>query len=299
MNKTLDSIMTEAIKVMIEGSVNDKKLKEFTKKHENKIHFVPIKYRIFGGMLQSLNIKFGNFIEEAVHQILLANDNIEILGKYSGKRFNKFEITKESEQLIDKYITTASNSVFSDNQIKLNYNELIKQIIINEGNKDLETIVFKHDVDILFKDKEKDIIYYTEIKYNDDHDTGKFVDINRKLLKTYAYLIREVKIYDINKFKPLLFFFTNKRMKGNIYIPEDECIYRGKKFFDAFTTIKYEDLETYMLNISENESTIKQFDDIYNKVVREREYSYDKDVTIYSIKEDGEEYKVNGDEKND
>lgn len=294
MSNILDSIMSKSIQVMIDESANDKKLKKFTKKHENKIHFVPIKYRIFGGMLQSLNIKFGNFIEEAVHQILIANNNVEILDEYSGKRSNKFQITRESEQLIDRYITTAEINTFSDIELKENYHKLISQIMKNEANENLETINFKHDVDILFKDKEKDIIYYTEIKYNDDHDTGKFIDINRKLLKTYAYLIRELKIYDINKFKPVLFYFTNKRMKGNIYIPEDEAIFRGKKFFDAFTTIKYEDLEKYMLNISENEATIKQFDDIYKRVVKEKEYSYDEDVTIYSVKEDSQEYQIKG-----
>ena len=44
-----------------------------------------------------------------------------------------------------------------------------------------------HDVDILFKNLKSNTYYYVEVKYNDDHDTGKFVDINRKFLKTYAY----------------------------------------------------------------------------------------------------------------
>ena len=129
-----------------------------------------------------------------------------------------------------------------------------------------------------------------EIKYNDDHDTGKFIDINRKLLKTYAYLVRELKIYDKNKFRPMLFYFTNKRMKGNIYIPENE-IYRGSRFFDKYTTIKYSDLENYMLNISENEETIKQFNDMYNKVVNENVYSYDENIDITCVREESEEYK--------
>ena len=159
----------------------------------------------------------------------------------------------------------------------------------NESDKTLKTIKFQHDVDVLFKDKNENMVYYVEIKYNDDHDTGKFIDINRKLLKTYAYLVRELKIFDKNKFRPMLFYFTNKRMKGNIYIPENE-IYRGKRFFNKYTRIKYEDLENYMLNISENPETIKQFNDMYNRIVTQGDYRYDKNINIYCVNENMEEY---------
>ena len=46
-----------------------------------------------GGIIQFLNIQFGNFIEEAIHQILLANENNEIMEEYSGKRSNMFCIS--------------------------------------------------------------------------------------------------------------------------------------------------------------------------------------------------------------
>lgn len=90
------------------------------------------------------------------------------------------------------------------------------------------------------------------MKYNDDHDTGKFVDINRKFIKTYAYLTREFNISTKEELVPILFFFTNKRMKGNIYIPEQTNIRRGKDFFDEFLSIKYSDVDNYMSNLSES-----------------------------------------------
>lgn len=151
----------------------------------------------------------------------------------------------------ENVITDCETHTYSEEEQKINYSKLLGEIVENEKNQDLGTINFTHDVDVLFKDNISGITYYMEIKYNDDHDTGKFIDINRKLLKTYAYLVRELKIYDKDKFKPMLFYFTNKRMKGNIYIPENE-IYRGSRFFNQYTTIKYSDLEDYMLNISEN-----------------------------------------------
>ncbi len=286
----LDQVMKKSIEVMISNAGSDKKINKLKKKHEKKIHFIPIKYRVFGGIIQSMNIQFGNFIEEAIHQILLVNKNNKIIEEYSGKRSNKFCISKKTERLIDQYITDCETHTYSEEEQKINYNNLLEMIVENEKNESLETINFKHDVDVLFKDNISGITYYVEIKYNDDHDTGKFIDINRKLLKTYAYLVRELKIYDKDKFKPMLFYFTNKRMKGNIYIPEDE-IYRGSRFFDKYTTIKYSDLEDYMLNISEDEDTINQFNDMYNKVVNKNVYKYDENIDITCVKEDSEEYK--------
>lgn len=286
----LDKVMKKAIEVMISNAGNDKKINKLKKKHEKKIHFIPIKYRVFGGIIQSMNIQFGNFIEEAIHQILLVNKNNKIIEEYSGKRSNKFCISKKTERLIDEYITDCETHTYSEERQKVNYNKLLEMIVENEKDENLEIINFKHDVDVLFKDNISGVTYYVEIKYNDDHDTGKFIDINRKLLKTYAYLVRELKIYDKDKFKPMLFYFTNKRMKGNIYIPENE-IYRGSRFFNKYTTIKYSDLEDYMLNISENEETIKQFNNMYDKVVNENVYKYDENIDITCIKENSEDYK--------
>lgn len=288
-NKVLDKVMKKAIEVMIQNAGNDKKIDKLKKKHEKKIHFIPIKYRVFGGIIQSLNIQFGNFIEEAIHQILLVNSNNKIIEEYSGKRSNKFCISKKTESLIDNYITSCETKVYTDEELKVKYEKLLEQIVQNEQNTTLATINFKHDVDVLFKDKTSGITYYVEIKYNDDHDTGKFVDINRKLLKTYAYLVRELKIYDKDKFRPMLFYFTNKRMKGNIYVPENE-IYRGSRFFDKYTTIKYTELEDYMLNISENEETIRQFNEMYSEIVENGTYNYNDDIDITCIKDEEEEY---------
>lgn len=287
----LDKIMKKSIEIMISKSESEEKLKKLKIKHEKKIHFIPIKYRVFGGIIQSMNIQFGNFIEEAIHQILLANSQNEIIEEYSGKRSNSFFITKETEALIDNYISDCETLGYTDEELKQNYEKLLKQIIKNEKNKELETIKFKHDVDVLFKDKNTEITYYVEIKYNDDHDTGKFVDINRKLLKTYAYLVRELGIYDEKEFRLMLFYFTNKRMKGNIFVPESE-IYRGSRFFEKYTTIKYSELEQYMLNISENEDTRKQFNDLYNKIINNTQYKYDDNIDITCVKEEKETYKI-------
>jgi len=262
----IQKILTDAIQVIINNTIREEKANALVDKHNAKVHFIPFRYRVFGGLLQSMNIQFGNFIEKAMHDILSQNTKLEIIAKYSGKKSNSFKLSRESETLIDNYITDCQTSGYNESALAAAYAELVRKIKINEQNAALTCVDFKHDIDILFREKSSGVFYYVEIKYNDDHDTGKFVDINRKLLKTYAYLVRELGKDAI--VKPILFYFTNKKMKGNIYIPENEVIYRGKRFFDTFTNIKYEDVDGYMRGISEDEKTKKIFDDLYDKVVR-------------------------------
>lgn len=212
-----------------------------------------------------MNIQFGNFIEKVMDEVISDNPDNEILKKYSGTKSNSFKLSKKSDELIDSYISNCQINSFSDNELETEYENLIAQINENEFDINNECATFKHDVDVLFKDKVKNVYYYVEIKYNDDHDTGKFVDINRKLLKTYACLQRElggdVVLY------PILFYFNNKKMKGNIYLPENRTIYRGKRFFDEFTNVKYEDMDTYMKTISESPETIQSFNNLYEKIM--------------------------------
>ncbi|MCI8291507.1 MAG: hypothetical protein HFJ24_07675 [Clostridia bacterium] len=51
-------------------------------------------------------------------------------------------------------------------------------------------------------------------------------------------------------------------------------------------------VKEYMLNISENEETINQFNEMYNKVVNKNVYEYDENIDISCVKEEGIDYKV-------
>lgn len=262
----IQQILTDSINELIKHSATNAKIKDLEKKHNVKLHFIPYKYRVFGGILQSMNIQFGNFIEKVMDEVISDNAENEIIRKYSGKKSNSFSLSTKSDALIDSYITNCQISNYSDGDLQEAYNNLISQIKINESDKSNSTATFKHDVDILFRNKKTDKYYYVEIKYNDDHDTGKFVDINRKVLKTYAYLQRELG-ENVQLF-PILFYFNNKKMKGNIYLPENLAIYRGKRFFENFANVKYEDMDNYMKSISESPETIKAFNDLYEKIVK-------------------------------
>lgn len=262
MHDSVSNLINEAIKEILDKSSSKAKINKLSKTHNEKVHFIPKRYRVFGGMLQSMNIQFGNFIEVLMALLIENDEKYEVVSAYSGKKSNSFKLSKNNDQIIDKYITNCQTE--KDGYCKTEFPKLLKTII---EDSDSELNNFKHDIDLLFKDKSTNQYYYLEVKYNDDHDTGKFVDINRKFIKTYAYLVRELEITKANSLVPILFFFNNKRLKGNPYLPEDVNIKRGKKFFDEFLEVKYEDVNRYMENVSESPLNIEMFNALYRKIV--------------------------------
>lgn len=261
-NNKIKKIIKKAVLDLLSNTISKKKIDQITKKHVSKIHFIPTKYRIFGGLLQSLNIQFGNFIEVLMHKIVEEEKYLEIVKNISGKKNVSLSLTKTTDSLIDRFITNRQNN---NKQLDSKFNQLLKDIIKEqESNKKFITI--KHDIDVLFKDKRSGVFYYIEVKYNDDHDTGKFIDINRKFIKTYAGLVKKLDIKNTSELKPILYYLNKKIMKGNIYVPEKTHIYRGKKLFDEFFTIKYGELDNCLKNISEDKEIMKIFDNLYNKI---------------------------------
>lgn len=91
---------------------------------------------------------------------LVKNSGYEILTKYSGKKSNNFKISNKIDNLIDTYITNAQTKTNFD--ILKEFRTLQYQIL---NDKSIETINLRHDIDLLFKDKNNKI-YYLEIKYN-------------------------------------------------------------------------------------------------------------------------------------
>ena len=262
MDTNVEKMINQAVMNMINKCGSTNKIRHLLKKHDIKIHFIPKKYRVFGGLLQSMNIQFGNFIEELMAVLIANEEKFEVISTYKGKRGNTFHLSNSNEKKIDEYITKCQ--VENDFNINAEFPKLLDSII---QDNDTHLNAFSHDIDLLFRNKETGIVYYLEMKYNDDHDTGKFVDINRKFIKTYAYLTREFNVTTQQQLVPILFFFTNKRMKGNIYIPETTNIRRGKKFFDEFLSVEYSDVDEYMSNLSESDDVIQMFNDLYANIM--------------------------------
>ena len=164
MNDDIKIYIKNTIVELIKNTSNEKAIKKSIKKHNEKIHFIPIRYRIFNELLQSMNIKFGNFIERLLHIIIENEDNLEVL-ECSGKNNIKLPITQESDNLVDNYITECQNGCFSDMELKANFEKLLNKCITVEKNTKNKEIEIKHDIDVLFKNKLDNKIYYLEVSY--------------------------------------------------------------------------------------------------------------------------------------
>ncbi len=103
MSNHVKQIIRETVLEMLEGSMSAGNISRMAKKHAEKIHFMPVPYRVIGAILQGLNIKFGNFIEQLLKNIVESDTGVKVL-EDSGKKVMLF-FTPETDTLIDSYIT--------------------------------------------------------------------------------------------------------------------------------------------------------------------------------------------------
>ncbi|UNU72881.1 hypothetical protein LU293_07235 [Moraxella nasovis] len=106
---------------------------------------MPKNYRIFGGILQSMNIQFGNFLEEFMTLFIKSDGRYEVLEKYSGKKSNSFSLSTENDRRIDKFI---SDCQYGNVNLNKDFMKLLDEII---KDNDINISKIKHDIDILFK----------------------------------------------------------------------------------------------------------------------------------------------------
>lgn len=264
---SFENLVEESIISLVESVDIDKLIN----KHLKKVHFIPIKYRVLNGFLQSLNIKYGDFIQTLVSKIISSCSDLEVI--LSKRKDIRLELNPECERIINYHI---------DHPLK-DKDEILRKLPIRL-EKLYDNIFYyqlsgEHfarrtlDVDVLLRHISKDIYYYVEIKYNDDHDTGKFININRKLLKTYAGLIRYLNVKSKKRFKPILYYFNYfKRYYPNPYLREGIEILRGKELFQKFNLpINYRDIQKKLLELEDSlEERFDKFKEEIFRKVKER-----------------------------
>jgi hypothetical protein len=262
MSNQVKQIIRNTVLEMLSDSMSAGNIRKMAEKHAEKVHFVPIRYRIIGGILQGLNIKFGNFIENLLQNIVDIDTGVNAMAD-SGKRIKLF-FTPETDSLIDSYITERQLPASPDDcsQGFANLLDRILQIEHAATNEQRQGIT--KDVDGLFQ-TDDGLIVYTELKYNDDHDTGKFVDINRKFIKTWAGLAVRHKIKSKNELLPILYYFNSTKRYGPIYTPSSN-IMRGSQLFDRFLHISYADVDRYLSEIGDDPEILAIFDKMYHTV---------------------------------
>jgi len=268
MSNEVKDIIYKTVSQMLEDSTSLANIRKMEKKHKEKIHFVPIRYRIVGGILQGLNIKFGNFIEQLIRNIVEIDSFVSVMDD-SGEKIELF-FTQETDQLIDRYITNRQLSDSPDDCSE-SFDELLEKIVeieSNAGDEQRQGVV--KDIDGLFKTSDG-LIVYTELKYNDDHDTGKFVDINRKFLKTWAGLAVRYGIKSSQEILPILYYFNPQKRYGPIFTPSKN-IMRGEQLFTTFLETDYSKIDFYLSELGDSPEILKIFDEMY-KVVRTKDIS--------------------------
>ncbi len=262
MDDRVKQIVRSAVEELIDNTISDRSIRESLALHQSKIHFVPTRYRVMGGLLQALNIKFGNFIEKLL-ALVVENDGYVQAMPSSGKKVF-LSMTARTDTLIDQYITSRQLPDSPDECDEL-FGQLVQTIFDIEHSSDSgEKQLIRKDIDALFRARDGQIVYL-EVKYNDDHDTGKFVDINRKFLKTYAGLLNHLEITNTSEIKPILYYFNPTKRWGPIYTPSTH-IYRGPRLFEEYFQIKFADIDQYLRQIGDDERILALFDELYRKV---------------------------------
>jgi hypothetical protein len=262
MSEAIKAIIHKTVFEMLKESTSETNIKYMSDKHTEKIHFIPIRYRILGGIIQGLNIKFGNFIELLISNLVEIDTGINVMPD-SGHKVRLF-FTPQTDALIDSYITTRQLPNSPDDCTPF-FDKLLNQIIAIENSvEDGERQGIVKDIDGLFITN-AGLMVYTELKYNDDHDTGKFADINRKFIKTWAGLAVKYKIKKPDELLPVIYYFNSTKRYGPIHTPSRN-IMRGPQLFDKFLQTKYAEVDKYLSEIGDDPEILKIFDDLYKTV---------------------------------
>lgn len=261
MDEKVENLVRDTLLAILSDTAAEQNIAKSFAKHEGKIHFVPVQYRVLGGLMQSLNIKFGNFIEKLIAGVVSVDGKVTVL-PYSGKQV-PLVMTAQTDQLIDQYITNRQLPDSPDD-CEEDFEILLQQIIRIEGDTTLPKQKRIKDVDVLFQTSDGTNIYL-EVKYNDDHDTGKFEDINRKFLKTYAGLVNQLQITDPSNLIPVIYYFNPTKRWGPIYTPTSH-IYRGRQLFEQFFDTPFEDIDNYLKHMGNDPKIVAIFDDLYQRI---------------------------------
>ena len=173
--------------------------------------------------------------------------------------------TPQTDALIDSYITNRQLPNSPDDCTLL-FDELLNKIVeIERQSKSIDRQGLVKDVDGLFITK-LGLMVYTEIKYNDDHDTGKFADINRKFIKTWAGLAVKLKINSPDQLLPIIYYFNPAKRYGPIHTPSRN-IMRGAQLFDNYLKTNYSDVDDCLAEIGDDPEIVKVFDDLFQFVL--------------------------------
>lgn len=149
-NNNIQALIRRVATSMVEETIKDEKIIDSFRVQSEKTHFIPKQYRVIGGLLQSLNIRFGNFLELLLREVIISDPLVSIM-ELSGKKA-KLNFSNKSDQAIDRYISDRQQPN-SEKDCSQEFEALVRQIIINENQKNNPTLEQGKDIDCLFMTK--------------------------------------------------------------------------------------------------------------------------------------------------
>lgn len=284
MNDNLFNFIADKTLEIMENTFSDDLIEESFKTQLKISHVIPIRHRVLGGLYQAVNIKFGNFLEILIKEIIkndsdytivssintsLPIENKDFLNKLGIKSLSSenkviggsntlFIISDRNQKLIDNYITECTKSTANKENVETNFKNLLKQIEnnIKEEKKNpniYDFVTFNNDVDLLFFKNKNNHYYYVELKKEDNHDSGKTKDMYKKVIKTFVCLLYQEysngnKELKIEKLTPILLFFGSIKNQSNI-LPSSN-VYSGENFFNEYLTISFNEINNKMYKVS-------------------------------------------------
>ena len=147
MTDAVRAAVGKAVEELIEATTSAPAIRKSFETHRGKVHFIPPKYRVLGGLLQSLNIKFGNFIEKLLDLVIQSDSKVSRHPR-SGSRF-PLRFTADTDARIDAYITSRQLPD-SPERCDEQFEQLLVSIVETEQDKTKQKQAITKDIDALF-----------------------------------------------------------------------------------------------------------------------------------------------------
>ncbi len=251
----VNELIKQALEDTVWSAFSQDAIDRVAKKNSTKVHFIPVGVRVFSGVVQALNIRYGNFIQALMGK-LVEHEHSLTLHELSGKKVD-FHVSGNVNIEVDSYMGVRKQG--SESSLNSDYQNFRKRW--GSAAKAEKLLKAPNDVDLLFTDKNNQLVY-VELKFNDDHDTGKHPDIYRKVLKT-GLAIEQLLSKPV---LPCVYYFNPGQRKLVSYLPESQR-FSGSEFFEKYLTVDYSLVANRLMHLSETDEVKARFQALADSVL--------------------------------
>jgi hypothetical protein len=251
----VNELIEKALEDTVWSAFSQSAIERVAKKNSTKVHFIPVGVRVFSGVVQSLNIRYGNFIQ-ALMGNLVKHESTLALHELSGKKVD-FRVSGNVDIEVDKYMGIRKQG--TDSGLDSDYQNFRERW--KSTNKVDKLNKAPNDIDLLFTDKDNQLVY-VELKFNDDHDTGKHPDIYRKVLKTGLAIEQLVS----KPVLPCVYYFNAGQRNLTSYLPSTQR-FSGADFFEKYLTVDYSLVASRLKHLSETDEVKARFQALAESVL--------------------------------